>query len=267
MSTAESIRGQVYLDQNALTDRTVLLTGASGGIGAATARALAAANANVLAHYRDNATAAREALAALPEERKLLLRGELGTPEGARALWRSALGWGRPIDVLVVNAAVIPDTPLDGPDEVWDAGWREVLQVNVIGAGALMREAVRHFVSRGSGTLVVLSSWAAEQGSRIPDASGYAASKAAIRSLAQTFARNYVRQGLRVHVLAPGVVNAGMAIAGQDERTTQGVAEGLAMGRLVAAEEIATLVAFLATDACPSLTGATLDINGASYIR
>lgn len=257
----------MLLDQNALAGRTVLLTGASRGIGAVTARTLTSANANVIAQYRTQRDGAERAVEALPDDQKLLLQADLGTPAGARDLWRSALRWGRAIDVLVVNAAVIPDTPIDGPDELWDAGWQEALQVNVIGAGALMREAVRYFVERGSGTIIVLSSWAAEQGSRIGDVTSYAASKAAIRNLAQTFARNFAQQGLRIYVLAPGVVNAGMAIAGQDESSRQVVADGLAMGRLVEADEVASLVAFLATDACPSLTGATLDINGASYIR
>lgn len=257
----------MHLDANALRDRTVLLTGASGGIGALTARALAAGGATVLAQYRSDPGAAEAALAALPRERKLLLRGELGSAEGARELWRAAVAGGRKVDVLVANAAVCPSTPLGGPDEEWDAGWQYALQVNVIGTGALMREAVRHFLVTGGGTLIVLSSWAAEQGSRIADVTSYAASKAAIRNLAQTFARNYVRQGVRVHVLAPGVVDAGMAVAGQDEAARAAVAEGLAMGRLVGGEEVAALVAYLATGACPSLTGATLDINGASYIR
>ncbi|MBC6457876.1 SDR family NAD(P)-dependent oxidoreductase [Actinomadura sp. HBU206391] len=255
------------LDQNALAGRTVLLTGASRGIGAVTARALTSANANVIAQYRTERDGAERAVEALSGDQKLLLQADLSTPAGARDLWRSALEWDRDIDVLVLNAAVNPETPIDAPDETWDAGWQEALQVNVIGAGALMREATRYFVARGSGTIIVLSSWAAEMGSRLIDRTSYAASKAAIRNLAQTFARNFARQGLRVYVLAPGVVNAGMAIAGQDESAKQAVADGLTMGRLVEADELASLVAFLATDACPSLTGATLDVNGASYIR
>jgi 3-oxoacyl-[acyl-carrier protein] reductase len=257
----------VYLDQKALSGRTVLLTGASRGIGAVTARALAAANANVIAHFRSQRSGAEHAVAALPEEQRLLLEADLRTPGGARGLWRSALAWRQAVDVLVLNAAVIPDTPIDGPDEVWDAGWEEALQVNVIGTGALMREAVRYFVARGSGTIIVMSSWAAEQGSRIPDLTSYAASKAAIRNLAQTYARNFASRGLRVYVLASGVVNSGMSIAGKDDTTRQATASGLAMGRLVGADEVASLITFLATDACPSLTGSTLDINGASYIR
>jgi 3-oxoacyl-[acyl-carrier protein] reductase len=257
----------VYLDKHALSGRTVLITGASRGIGALTTQALVAADANVIAQYRTGQAGAEAAVAALPESQRLVLAADLGTPAGARELWQSALAWGRDIDVVVLNAAVIPDTPLEGTDEEWDAGWHEALQVNVIGAGALMREAVRYFAARKSGTVIVLSSWAAEQGSRIKDVSSYAASKAAIRNLAQTFARTYARDGVRVVVLAPGVVDAGMSMAGKDDDFRRGVAEGLAMGTLVQGDEVATLVAFLSTDACPSLTGATIDLNGASYIR
>lgn len=254
-------------DPGPLAGRTVLLTGASGGIGRVTAQELGAAGATVLAQYRLGRSGAERAVAALPTERAFLLQADLSTPAGARDLWSAAIACTGAVDVVVVNAAVLPDTPLDGPDEVWDAGWQQALQVNVVGAGSLMREAVRHFVQRGGGTLIVLSSWAAEQGSRLPDASAYAASKAAVRNLAQTFARNFARQGLRVHVLAPGVVNAGMGVVGQDEDARSAVAQGLAMGSTVEALEIGRIVTFLAAGSCPSLTGATLDINGASYIR
>jgi 3-oxoacyl-[acyl-carrier protein] reductase len=256
----------MILDATALAGRTVLLTGASGGIGRATAQTLAAAGATVLAHYRSNRPGAETALAGVPAERAVLLAGDLDTPDAARQLWRQASA-AHQVDVLVLNAGVIPDTPVDGPDEEWDAGWQQALQVNVVAAGALMREAVREFVARGSGTVIVLSSWAAEQGSRIKDVSSYAASKAAIRNLAQTFARAYVRDGLRVHIIAPGVVDVGMGTAGQDDIARSAVAEGLAMGRHVQPEEVALLIAFLAADECSSLTGSTLDINGASYIR
>lgn len=256
----------LYLNTTALAGRTVLLTGASGGIGAATATTLGAAGCHLIAHYRSDRAAAAAAVQDCPPDRIHLLQADLSTAAGARELWRAGLQW-QDIDVLVVNAAVLPDTPIDGPDEVWDEGWTNALQTNVIGAGALMREAVRHFAARGSGIVIVLSSWAGQQGSRIPDLTAYAASKAAIRNLAQTFARHYAAAGVRFHVLAPGVVNAGMSTVGQSDSQRAAVAAGLAMGQATQAQEIADLVAFLATDACPSLTGATLDMNGASYIR
>jgi NAD(P)-dependent dehydrogenase (short-subunit alcohol dehydrogenase family) len=254
------------LDTQALANRTVLVTGASGDIGRAVSAALGAAGATVIAHYAHRRAEAEAAVAAIPAERRIVLAGDLSSAAGARALWREATA-ARPVDAVVLNAAVITPTPMDSSDADWDAGWRDVLQVNVIGTGALMREAVRDFAARGSGTVVAFSSWAAEQGSRILDVSGYAASKAAIRNLAQTFARQYARSGVRVHVVAPGVVDGGMGTAGLDEERVRRVAEGLAMGRLVGMDEMATLVAFLCTDAVPSLTGATIDVNGASYVR
>lgn len=256
----------MFLDAKALAGRTVLLTGASGGIGGATARVLADAGATVLAHYRSDRAALQSLVDGYPDGRVEPLHGDIGTPAGARALWQAASA-DRRVDVLVLNAAAMPVSRLDGPDEDWDAAWEQAMAVNVIGAGALMREAVRDFVARGGGTIVVLSSWAAEQGSRIGDVSAYAASKAAIRNLAQTFARNHARDGLVVHVVAPGVVDAGMGTVGRDAAELDAVANGLAMGRHVHADEVAHVVAFLAADACPSLSGATLDINGASYIR
>jgi 3-oxoacyl-[acyl-carrier protein] reductase len=256
----------MLLDVTALSGRTVLLTGASGGIGRVSARVLADAGATVLAHHRSDRAALEAALADVASERVVLLDGDLATADEARGLWQRATSIRR-VDVLVLNAAAMPETPVDGSDEDWDAGWQLALAVNVIGAGALMRAAVHDFVAQGSGTVIVLSSWAAEQGSRIKDVSAYAASKAAIRNLAQTFARNYARDGLRVYIVAPGVVDAGMGTVGRDEAELAAVADGLAMGRHVGAGEVAQLVAFLATEGCPSLTGATLDLNGASYIR
>lgn len=256
----------MVLDSAALSGRTVLLTGASGGIGRVIAETLSGAGAHVLAQYRSDRGATEQALAAVPLDRRTLVAADLSSAGAARSMWRAADAE-RPIDVLVVNAAVNLVTPIDGDDAGWDAGWERTLQVNVLAAGALLREAVRAFAGRGGGIAIVVSSWAALQGSRIPDVSAYAASKAAIRNLAQTFARAYARDGVQVHVVAPGVVGTGMAVDGLDEAARAAVADGLAMGRYVTAEEVAATIGFLATGACPSLTGSTLDINGGSYIR
>lgn len=256
----------MVLDPSALSGRTVLLTGASGGIGRVTAEVLAGAGAHVLAQYHSDRGAAERALSGVPVDRRTLLGADLSTAQAAREFWRDADAR-RPVDVLVVNAAISLDTPIDGPDEEWDAGWEQTLRVNVLGAGALLREAVRAFSARGGGVAVVVSSWAALQGSRVRDVSAYASSKAAIRNLAQTFARAYVRDNVQVHVVAPGVVDAGIAVEGMDEAARAVVADGLAMGRYVTAQEVAVMISLLASGACPSLTGSTVDINGASYVR
>lgn len=256
------------LAPDALQGRTVLVTGASRGIGAATARALGAAGANVAAHWRTSLADAQAATASIPDERLTHLRADLAQAGASRALWREAVAWRGRVDVLVVNAAVLPETPMDATDEAWDAGWQQAMQVNVLEPASLIREAVAHFRAHRGGTIVVLSSWAAEQGSRLPELSAYAASKAAIRNLAQTVARTHARDGIRMHVVAPGVVRTEMAAASDAHRGgSAAVDAGLAMGRRVEPDEVADLIAFLATDAAPSLTGGTLDLNGASYVR
>lgn len=256
------------LSPTALQDRTVLVTGASRGIGAATAVALGDAGAHVACHWRTSVADAEEATKAIPLARRALIRADLSRPGAARTLWREAVAWRGRIDTVVVNAAVLEETPMSSPDDVWDEGWERAMRVNVLEPASLIREAVAHFRAHGGGTIVVLSSWAAQQGSRVADLTAYAASKAAIRNLAQTVARNHARDGIRVHVVAPGIVRTAMAAVSDGARGgAEAVDAGLAMGRRVEPEEVATLIAFLASDAAPSLTGATLDLNGASYVR
>jgi NAD(P)-dependent dehydrogenase (short-subunit alcohol dehydrogenase family) len=251
-----------------LTGKTVLLTGASGGIGSVTARALGAAGANLIAHYRSDRAGAEEAVAEIPAERRLLLQAELSAPGSSRALWREAVAWQGRIDVVVVNAAMLARTPFDGSDEQWDDGWAESMRVNVVEPASLAREAVKHYVERDGGTIITISSWAAQAGSALPQVPAYAASKAAIRNLTQTIARNYATDGVLAYVVAPGIVKTPMAeISAEARGGIDKVHAALAMGEMVPPDEVAELVAFLATGTVRHLTGATLDMNGASYVR
>lgn len=251
-----------------LSGKTILLTGASRGIGAATARALGAAGASLAAHYGGYREGAEEAVAGIPATRRLLLQTDLSEPGSARALWRDAVAWRGRIDVLVLNAATMPDTPFDGEDDEWDDGWAEALRVNTLEPASLIREAVRHFLEHGGGTVIALSSWAAQRGSAISHLNAYAASKAALANVTQTVARNYAGDGILAHVVAPGIVRTRLSEASAAARGgIEGVNAALAMGEMVPPEEVAELIAYLATGTCRHLTGATLDVNGASNIR
>ncbi len=251
-----------------LTDRTVLVTGASKGIGRAVAEALGSAGANVIAHHGSDAGGAHDAVAQIPEARRLVLGANLAEPEGARRLWRDALAWQGHVDVLVNNAALLVESPLDDTDEAWDEAWSRTFDVNVRAAASLTRDAVRHFRARGAGVLVTLSSWVAQRGSGNPHLLAYAASKGAIRSLTSTVARAHAKEGVLAYMIAPGVVRTQMSV---DAAVAQGgedvVTAGLAMGEWVPPDEIGDLVCFLATGRQRHLTGATFDVNGASYIR
>ena len=214
------------------------------------------------------ARGAEQATAAIPDDRKQLLGVDLGQAGAGRELWDRAIELSEDIDVLVCNAAVMLDSPLDSGDDEWDEAWRRTLTVNVLEPANLMRSAARHFVARGSGILILLSSWSAQRGSGNPDLVAYGASKAAVKSMAQTLARSYAKDGLLVYIIAPGIVRTQMSeVSAQRLGGEEAVTATLAMGEWVPPDEIGELAAFLATGTAKHLSGATLDVNGASYIR
>jgi NAD(P)-dependent dehydrogenase (short-subunit alcohol dehydrogenase family) len=251
-----------------LEGKVVLLTGASGGIGSVTARALGERGAAVVAHYWGNRDGAEAAVAEIPADRRLLVQADLREAGSARAVFTEALTWRGRVDVVVANAGTLRETPFEGSDEQWDEGWETTLRVNVLEPVSLMREGVRHFLEAAGGTIVVLSSWAAERGSAIARLSAYAASKAAVRNVAQTIAHNHARDGILVYVLAPGIVHTPMSeISAVARGGIDALNAALAMGEMVPPEEIAELIAFLAAGRARHLSGATIDVNGATYIR
>ncbi len=252
-----------------LAGRTVLVTGASKGIGAEIARKLGAEGATVIAHCNSDVAGARAALAAIPAERAHVLRADQGEPAAMDALWRQALAIAPRIDCVVLNAAVFINAggiedEMDAWEHAWDTQWR----INVASPTRLMKHAVKHFVAQGGGVLVTMSSWAAQRGSGSQATIAYAASKAAVKAAAQTVARHYAKAGVLSYIVAPGVVRTQMsvdaaAIVGGEDKVTA----TLAMGEWVPPEELGELVAFLATGKVRHMTGATLDVNGASYLR
>jgi NAD(P)-dependent dehydrogenase (short-subunit alcohol dehydrogenase family) len=251
-----------------MAGRVVLVTGASKGIGAAIAGALGRAGASVIAAYGADHDGARQALAGIDPEWVHLLSVDLSVAGAGRLLWDQAIAWKGRIDVLVCNAAVMLDTPLDAEDEAWDAAWARTLAVNVVEPANLMRDAARHFVAAGGGVLIVLSSWSAQRGSGNPDLIAYSASKAAVKTVAQTLARAHAADGLLVYVIAPGIVRTRMSeLSAARLGGEEAVTAGLAMGEWVPPAEIAELVVFLASGTVRHLSGATLDVNGATYIR
>ncbi|MDH3740993.1 MAG: SDR family oxidoreductase [Hyphomicrobiales bacterium] len=254
------------------SERIVLLTGASQGIGAVTARTLLEAGFRVILHHRgqpEDQAGAEAVVEGFAADRYALLGADFMANEAVEDLWKRALEvWGR-IDTLVLNAAtMVPVGGIDDSEDDWNHAWQTQLQVNVHAPSRLMRGAVRHFREQGGGVIITLSSWVAQQGVTNPSMLAYAASKGAIRATAQSIARGYARDNILSHIIAPGIVRTKMsedfaALQGGEEKVTN----SLAMGEWVPPSEVAELITYLATGKAKHLSGATLDMNGATYVR
>jgi NAD(P)-dependent dehydrogenase (short-subunit alcohol dehydrogenase family) len=140
--------------------------------------------------------------------------------------------------------------------------------VNVKAPARLMRNAVNHYLEVGGGAIITISSWAAQRGVTNPATIAYGASKAAVRSATQSIARAYARDNILAYIVTPGVVRTRLS---EQFAATQGgeeqISATLANGKWVSPAELGNLVAFLASGAVPQMSGATIDVNGASYVR
>jgi 3-oxoacyl-[acyl-carrier protein] reductase len=251
-----------------LSEKVVLVTGASRGIGAASARVLASAGASVILHYGRSLEQA-QTLAVEIGSRASLVQADLSKSGAARSLWQDALAIHGRIDVLVNNAGILFDAPLEGDDETWARAWQEMLQVNLIAVADLCREAVASFPQnpgKTKGIIINISSRAGFMGStaaRMP----YAASKAGVLALTRSIARGYANAGVLAYALAPGFVQSDMADYSIEHYGLETLLADNPMGEMAPPEDVAHTVAFLASGLVPHMTGATLDINGASYVR
>jgi len=251
-----------------LDEKTVLVTGASKGIGACIAREAALQGARVVAHYGRDRAGAEAALDGIPPDRAFFVQGDLAQHDGADRLFAQAVEMTGGLTGVVNNAAIMRfDGGIDDDAQAWDDVWQETFQVNVHSAARLLRAAVHHLRGKG-GQIVGISSWSAQKGVTNPRSIAYAASKAAFKATLQTIATGYAREGIETYIIAPGVVDTQMS---RDFAQSQGgrhiVEDRLAMGAFVPPEEIARLTAFCLSGTCRQLSGGTIDINGASYIR
>jgi NAD(P)-dependent dehydrogenase (short-subunit alcohol dehydrogenase family) len=253
-----------------LSGKTVLVTGASKGIGAATAAAMLEAGARVIAHYGHDRAGVAAAVAVAPD-RAVVLQADFMEAASVDRLWDAALAAadGR-IDVLVNNAGIMRQSGgLAGPIEDWEAVWAEAIQVNLHAPARLLRHAVRRWLERQeTGAVIGIGSWVTSRGTANPEAIAYAGSKAAIVAATKTVARGYADKGILAYVISPGVVDTQMSVeAAKRAGGAAAVTATLPMGEWVPPGDIAEVAVFLAEGRARHLTGATIDVNGAAYIR
>lgn len=235
-----------------LADKTILVTGASRGIGAAIKSVCETQGAQVMSH------------ASRPSETTddSFLFEDLSVAGGGERLFSAALAEAGRIDAVVNNAGIYLSSPLIGDD--WQDGWAKTMAVNVQAPADICRAAIAHFREIRGGRIINIASRAGHRGDGI-DHAAYAASKGAILAMTKTWARALSGENIHLYAVAPGWVETRMAP--QDIENRKKAVADIPLGRVAQPEEIAKLVAFLLSDACPSAVGATFDVNGASYVR
>jgi len=237
-------------------DRVAVVTGAGQGIGRAIAVALAARGVRVVVTDRNTETGT----AVAKEVGGDFLSLDVSDPRAVAGVAGEVVRRFDRVDVLVNNAGIAhEDDALDVTDEVW----HRVLDVDLTGTFVACREFGRHFVRRGSGSIVNISSIAAFIGSNPEYHVAYDVAKAGVSQLARSLAVEWAQYGVRVNAVAPGRTRTPILdTVGMDDprRMTQWI-DQIPLGRLLEAEEIAAAVAFVALDAT-AMTGQTLLVDG-----
>ncbi|MFC4017773.1 SDR family NAD(P)-dependent oxidoreductase [Micromonospora sp. GCM10011542] len=252
-----------------MTDRAVLVTGASRGIGRAVAAAFAAGGDRVAIHHRDSADAAEALRAQLPGDGHVVVRADLTDPDAVRAMVDRAAELLGGLDVLVNNAGVYGERDAPHPifgasyDE-WQRQWRQVVETNLTGAGNVTWCAAQHMRGRG-GRIVNVSSRGAFRGE--PDQPAYGASKAGLNALGQSLAVALAPYGIAVATVAPGFVETDMTTEHLRGERGAAIRAQSPFDRVARPEEIAAAVHWLASPQAEWASGTIVDLNGASYLR
>ena len=240
--------------------RTALVTGAARGLGEAIARELSAHGANVVVADIDGAGA--EAVAAALGERATAVTVDVSERASFERAFAFATESSGQVDILVNNAAQTVMRPFW---EIDDAEWDEVLATNLRSVFIGCQIVGRHMRETGYGRIVNLASLAGQQGGAVAGAH-YAASKAGVIVLTKIVAQQLAPHGVTVNAVAPAAVRTPVMDALPPERV-EALAASIPVARLGRPEEIATVVAFLASDDAGYVTGATWDVNGGLFMR
>lgn len=248
-----------------LNGQTVLVTGATGGIGRSIALLVAELGGHPILHYRSNEDEAQALLETMGGQ-GTLVQADLTENDGAQRLWEAAEDRVGRIHSLVNNAGIRATARIEDDFNTWSAAWEADLRVNLRAPADLSRMAIRHFRAFDGGRIVNIASRAAQRG-YTEDHMPYGTSKAGLINLTKTIARSFGADGIIAIAIAPGFVRTEMAEEFIRAKGKDAAVGDVPIGEMVAPSELAELVCFALRPEQRSLSGATLDVNGASYVR
>lgn len=250
-----------------MSDRiSILITGASGGIGRAAAIECARRGARIGVHYNGNRERAEATLEALSGDGHQLFQCDITNPEAAEQLIETAEQTLDGLNVLVNNAGISQRHQFDDIDyATWQETWQRIVNTNLTAASNLCFCAGQKMIARGGGRIVNVSSRGAFRGE--PLMPWYGASKAGMNAMGQSLAQALGPKGVFVYTVAPGFVETEMAAAVLASSEGDSIRNQSTIGRVAQPEELGQTIAFLALEAPAFMTGCIVDVNGASYLR
>ena len=248
------------------SDKVVLVTGASRGIGREIARQFAERGGRVAIHYKQDADAASTTLDALNGRDHQIFQADLADPSAVQSLVDAVQQRMGKIDILINNAGIYEERPLtDVNYQEWQAHFQRLLSVNLLGPANLTYCVAQKMIGRGGGRIVNISSRGAFRGE--PTAVAYGASKAGLNSMGQSLARLLAPHNIFIGTVAPGFVETDMAAERLAQADGDEIRNQSPLGRVAKPEDVAHVALFLASAGAEFATGCIVDVNGASYLR
>ena len=244
--------------KNSLSNKTILITGAAGGIGEALCTSFAEANGTIILHYNSNRDKAESLLQKLPGMHHSAIQCDLSNADQVNTMF-SAIDH---VDIVINNAAVVENHEIDSLSyQDWQDIWERTIGANLIGPANIMYLASKFMIKNGGGKFINISSRGAFRGE--PSAPAYGASKAGLNSLGQSLAKALAKDRVFVYTIAPGFVDTERVKNLIDDE----VRAQSPLNRVAKPQEIADTALWLATGDNEFLTGCIIDVNGASYLR
>lgn len=249
------------------SDKNILVTGASKGIGYAIADYLMQEGAHVAVHFNSGQDAARQLISKYPNTRSRCFQADLSNPESVKQLFQNVLFEYGTLDSIVLNAGVFLAHPITDSIDDWFKVWKTTLAVNLDSVGLLTKLGIDHFKTQASGGRFIFIGSRATFRGETQEYLAYAASKGGLTSLARSVARSFGKDNIKAFVVAPGFTRTQMAEAFIDTYGEERILSEIALNELTTPQDIAPLVGLMCSGLMDHATGATIDVNAGSHIR